>query len=83
MDVRETVTMQLADENAKSTKEKAIFVENLGILLSQTSKGVYSCRLKGSDTVVVTFIDRFTKEIRVDTDSFLAITRDVVMHLSH
>lgn len=85
MSDRSMISIELADEDRKDTlkEERAIFVDNLGILLSQTRKGIVGCKLKGTDIVVVTFVDGHTKEVQIDSGSFLSIIRDVIINISY
>ena len=61
--------------------DRALFVHNLGILLSQTREGITGAYLTDHETVVVTYRDGYTEEINVRADSYLAIIRDVTRKL--
>lgn len=64
--------------NEKAYKDRKIFVENLGDLLSQTREGVLGCELKENEIVEVTFTDGYVKKVNIDCDSYLAIIKDVI-----
>ena len=61
--------------------DRALFVHNLGTLLSQTREGITGAYLTDRETVVVTYRDGYTEEINVRADSYLAIIRDVTRKL--
>lgn len=68
----------LTDEEAWG--DRCLFVENLGVLLSQTREQVVSCRLLESNEVEVTFKGGHKKYVNVECDSYAAIARDVLRH---
>lgn len=72
-----------ADETAAAFTEitvgkqdRAAFVHNLGILLSQTREGIVGCELDENDIVSVHF-KHGVRRINVECDSYMAIIRDV------
>ena len=75
----ETAAAFMSDEDM--TRDREIFVHNLGELLSQTRDGVVSCELvdaeKPTEHVVVTYRNGYTKKIWTHMDSYAAIIRDV------
>lgn len=81
------VTMR-ADEEARmfdsdeaNEADKAIFVRNLGWLLSQTRVGVRGCRLEQNKTVVITYRNGFEMEVDISGDSYMAIIKDVAKNV--
>lgn len=64
-------------EAAANKQDRAVFVRNLGILLSQTREGIVGCELDENDTVSVRFTHG-VRRINVECDSYMAIIRDVV-----
>ena len=69
----------------EAIRDRELFVENLGILLSQTREKVYSCELidaeKPTEHVNVIFKGGVTRRIRTYMDSYAAIVRDVAKGL--
>ena len=81
------VTMR-ADEEARmfdsdeaNEADKAIFVRNLGWLLSQTRVGVRGCRLEQNKTVVITFKNGYEFQVDISGDSYMAIIKDVAKNV--
>ena len=74
-DVSETAARFMKDEAA--LRDRATFVHNLGVLLSQTREQVLSCQLVNEE-VVIEFKGGATKNVNVQHDSYLAIIRDVI-----
>lgn len=82
-------TMKLANESMAAfylddemLEDRELFVENLGILLSQTREGVEGCRLISrngglDESVIVTFKGGVQKRVNVSLDSYWAIIMDV------
>ena len=62
-------------------RDRELFVDNLGWLLSQTRDGVMRCELidaeKPTEHVVVTYRNGYKKKIGTYIDSYAAIIRDV------
>lgn len=58
--------------------DRAKFVRNLGILLSQTREGVERCKLDSHDVVTIYFKCGSERRVNVECDSYIAIIRDVV-----
>ena len=75
----ETAAAFMSDEDM--TRDREIFVHNLGELLSQTRDGVVSCELinaeKPSEHVLATYKGGGTRRINTHMDSYAAIVRDV------
>ena len=75
----ETAAAFMSDEDM--TRDREIFVHNLGELLSQTRDGVVSCELidaeKPTEHVLVTYKGGGTRKIGTHIDSYAAIIRDV------
>ena len=75
----ETAAAFMSDEDM--TRDREIFVHNLGVLLSQTRDGVVSCELvdaeKPTEHVLVTYKGGGTRKIGTYMDSYAAIVRDV------
>lgn len=68
-------------EKSRRKDDKAVFVKNLGILLSQTKEGIKGCRLKDNDTVTMEYEDGRTVDINIALDSFSTIVKDVSMSI--
>lgn len=63
----------------KCKEDKALFVENLGWLLSQTREQVVKCEyIPKNELVKVIFEDGYEKLVNINLDSYLAIIKDVV-----
>lgn len=60
---------------------KALFVDNLGWLLSQTREQVVSCTLLDRDTVAILFEGGHVVHVNIYADSFIAIIKDVIKHV--
>ena len=79
MRANETAAAFLSEEGAIHDRE--LFVQNLGILLSQTRDGVVSCELidaeKPTEHVLVTYKGGGKRRIGTYMDSYAAIIRDV------
>ena len=75
----ETAAAFMSDEDM--TRDREIFVHNLGELLSQTRDGVVSCELVNAEQpgehVLVTYKSGGTRKIGTYMDSYAAIIRDV------
>ena len=75
----ETAAAFMSDEDM--TRDREIFVHNLGELLSQTRDGVVSCELINAEQVgehvLVTYKGGGTRKIGTYMDSYAAIVRDV------
>lgn len=81
------VTMR-ADEEARmfdsdeaNETDKAIFVRNLGWLLSQTREGVRGCRLEQNGTAVITYKNGYERKVNINGDSYMAIIKDVAKNV--
>lgn len=68
------VTMR-ADEEARmfdsdeaNEADKAIFVRNLGWLLSQTREGVRGCRLERNKTAVIIYKNGYERKVNIFDD---------------
>ena len=69
--------MMFTDDMKAQFDEKALFVGNLGWLLSQTREEVVSCYLKDSETVAIKYRSGYEQTVNVAMDSYMAIVRDV------
>lgn len=81
------VTMR-ADEEARmfdseeaNEADKAIFVRNLGWLLSQTREGVSGCRLEENRTAVIKYKNGYERKVNIAGDSYTAIIKDVAKNV--
>ena len=82
------VTMRANEEarrvNSDEANEadKAIFVRNLGWLLSQTREGVRGCRLEqNGTTAVITYKNGYERKVNINGDSYMAIIKDVAKNV--
>lgn len=78
------IDMELANESYPGSNpgaDRALFVENLGVLLSQTREGIQQAYLDYDDMVHVVYHGGSEKLINVAMDSYMAIIRDVVKRL--
>ena len=79
MRANETAAAFMSDEDA--IRDRELFVQNLGILLSQTCDGVVGCELIDAETpfekVRVTYKGGGERWIGTYMDSYAAIVRDV------
>lgn len=73
-------TAGFAEEKAKD-QDRATFVRNLGILLSQTREGIVGCELDENEVVTIRFKHGATRRVNVEYDSYMAIIRDVASHI--
>ena len=65
----------------RTKEDKALFVKNLGWLLSQTRNQVEKCEyMAESELVKITFIGGYEKYVNINLDSYLAIVLDVAKH---
>ena len=63
----------------KCKEDKALFVENLGWLLSQTREQIVKCEyIPKYELVKVIFEDGCEKLVNINLDSYLSIIKDVV-----
>lgn len=69
-----------ADDKEKD-QDRATFVHNLGILLSQTREGIEGCDLSDKDIVAIRFKHGAVRRVNVECDSYMAIIRDVANHV--
>ncbi len=76
--------MKKANENVayfrgRAKEDKALFVENVGWLLSQTREGVKKCEyIPLNETVLITFDNDYVKQVNINLNSYLAIVSDIV-----
>lgn len=86
------ITMELANEDAmmyagplEELMDKKLFVENLGILLSQTREGVAGCVLLNDETLEIHFRQPdgsiYREKVNIACDSYAAIIRDTMKHI--
>lgn len=87
-----TINQELANESAmmyagplERLMDKTLFVENLGILLSQTRENVAGCTLLNNETLEITFQypDRsiYREKVNIACDSYAAIIKDTMKHI--
>lgn len=69
-----------ADEKAMA-QDRATFVQNLGILLSQTREGIIGCELDENEVVTIHFKHGATRCVNVECDSYIAIIREVTEYI--
>lgn len=58
-------------------KDRALFIKNLGWLLSQTRNQVESCYMLDRDMAVIKFVDGSEVKVNIACDSYMAIIQDV------
>lgn len=78
------IDMELANESCPGSNpsaDRALFVENLGYLLSQTREGIAGCYLDNDEVVHVQFKGGSERLVNVACDSYMAIIRDVTKQL--
>lgn len=59
-------------------KDRKLFVENLGELLSQTKHRVVGAELDDNEIVKVFFVGGIYRKVNVNMDSYLGIIKDVL-----
>lgn len=59
-------------------KDRKLFVENLGELLSQTNRRVIGAELDDNGIVKVFFVGGIYRKVNVNMDSYLGIIKDVL-----
>lgn len=69
-----------AEEKAMA-QDRATFVRNLGILLSQTREGIIGCELDENEVVTIHFKHGATRCVNVECDSYIAIIREVTEYI--
>lgn len=62
-------------------KDKALFVKNLGILLSQANTDVISAELTDNDTMLIRYEGGGTRKINIAADSYWAIIKDAAKYV--
>ena len=62
-------------------KDKALFVKNLGILLSQANTDVISAELTDNDTMLIRYEAGGTRKINIAADSYWAIIKDAAKYV--
>lgn len=70
-------TLYLMGNEEGCLKDRKLFVENLGELLSQTNQQVISAELDDNEIVTVHF-EGGDKKVNVNMDSYLGIIKDVL-----
>lgn len=79
----ETMAFYMSDTEA--IKDRELFVQNLGWLLSQTREDVLSCELINAEQegehVLITYRGGYKKSINTHMDSYAAIVRDVAKRI--
>lgn len=83
-----TKTIFLANELRAGSKpdhmaynDRQLFVNNLGVLLSQTREGIVGAYLDNTEIVHVVYRSGYEKLVNIRCDSYMAITRDVTKEL--
>ena len=78
-----TLKMQGRDEEAKEAhdKDRAAFVINLGLLLTQTDNDVTGCDWLPEEDAVVVHFTGGDKTVNVAMDSYAGIIRDVMRRI--
>lgn len=83
-----TKTVFLANEFRASSKpdriaynDRKLFVNNLGVLISQTSEGIIGAYLDDTEIVHVVYRNGHERLVNVRCDSYMAIIRDVTKEL--
>ena len=66
---------------AEALADRKLFVQQLGVLLSQTREGVESATLDDKDIVTVRYKNGHEIYVNVDMDSYADIERDVMKHV--
>lgn len=73
---------RLAYEAGYTKEDKALFIDNLGWLLSQTRENIVYCLyVPEREIVKVVYDNGYEKEININMDSYLAIIKDVIRNL--
>ena len=72
---------RMFDSDEANESDKAIFVRNLGWLLSQTREGVRGCRLEQNGTAVITYKNGYERKVNINGDSYMAIIKDVAKNV--
>ena len=67
--------------NEEALQDKALFVHNLGELLSQTRCSITGAELKDEDTVIIRYKCGYEDTVNIRHDSYLAIIRDVCKNI--
>lgn len=62
-------------------KDKALFVKNLGILLSQANTDVISAELTDNNTMLIRYESGGTRKINIAADSYWAIIKDAAKYV--
>lgn len=62
--------------------DRALFVHNLGDLLSQTREGIQGCSLADDgEHVIIRYAHGSIRTVDIAMDSYIAIIRDVTKHI--
>lgn len=72
---------RMFDSDEANEADKAIFVRNLGWLLSQTREGVRGCRLEQNGTAVIMYKNGYERKVNINGDSYMAIIKDVAKNV--
>ena len=78
---RANETAAMYAPRAEARADRKLFVQQLGILLSQTREGVESATLDDEDVVTVRYKNGHEIFVNVNMDSYAAIVRDVMKHV--
>lgn len=74
---KESLLMFVDDED-KLLKNKELFVEEVGKLLSLTREGIEKIYLRDYDTAVIVFREGIERDVNIHLDSYLAIIKDII-----
>lgn len=78
---RANETAAMYAPHAEALADRKLFVQQLGILLSQTREGVESATLDDKEIVTVRYKNGHETFVNVNMDSYAAIVRDVMKHV--
>lgn len=68
-------------EKNRRYDDKMNFVRNIGAVMSMSRERITGCELIDDDTVVVTYMSGYTKEINIACDSYIAIMQDILRQI--
>ena len=79
--MRADESARMFDSDEANEADKAIFVRNLGWLLSQTREGVRGCRLEQNGPAVIIYKNGYERKVNINGDSYMAIIKDVAKNV--
>lgn len=79
---KESLLMFVDDED-KLLKNKELFVEEVGKLLSLTREGIEKIYLRDYDTAVIVFREGIERDVNIHMDSYLAIIKDIIKAIEY